>query len=121
MDRIRHYATVSVRQGCAAILLFGLPFLIGLLRYPLLDLHSAALLFSFLWLWLSWNAWRAPYTDYRRRAVWQLLDRWHGLPEQKAHGIIGGILRRAFLAHADPVALLALVLWTAYFLARAGS
>ena len=120
MDRIRHYATVSVRRGCAAILLFGLPFLIGLLKYPLLDLHSAALLFSLLWLWLTWNGWRAPHTDYRRRAVWVLLDRWHGLPEGRAHEAICGALRRAFLAHADMAALVALPLWTAYFVMRLG-
>jgi hypothetical protein len=118
MDRIRHYAVISARRVCAAFLLFSLPFLIGLLRYPLLDLHSTALLFTLMWLWLSWRAWRAPHTNYRRQEVWELLDHWHGLPERKAHPAISGAVRRAFLAHADLAALIAFALWLAYGVAR---
>lgn len=118
MDRIRYYAYLSVQRGCAFVLLFSVPFLIGMLRYPLLDLRSAAILLTLLWLWLTWNAWRAPHTDYRRRVVWDLLDHWHGLPEAKADGAILGALRHAFLQHADFAALGAAGLWLAYFAAR---
>lgn len=118
MDRIRIYANFSVTRGCVYFLLFILPFLIGLLRYPLLDLRSAATLLTTLWAWLLWSAWRAPRIDYRRRDVWALLDRWHGLPEPKAHRAISGALRRAFLAHADLAALAASGLWLTYFTAE---
>jgi len=97
------------------VLLISLPVLIGLARYPLLDLESAAIAFTAAWLWLAWRAWRAPYTDYRRQELWLVLDRWHGLPEHKAHAVISGALRRAFLSYADLSALVAVLLWTAYF------
>jgi hypothetical protein len=118
MDRIRYYANFSVKRGCGYFILFVLPFVIGLLPHPLFDLRSAALAMTALWCWLVWSAWRAPYRDYRRRDIWQLLDRWHGLPEYRAHQAISGALRQAFLLYADLAAIIACGLWLALFMAR---
>jgi hypothetical protein len=117
MDRIRYYAYYSVLRGCGYYLLFSLPVLIGLLKYPLIDLRSAAQMLTLLWAWLAWRAWRVPHTDYHRSALWELLDRWHGLPEAKAHRAISGVLRQAYLLHADLSALTAAGLWLIYFAA----
>lgn len=117
MERIHYYAYISVRRGCGFFFLATLPFLIGLLPYPDLDLHTAALAATLLWGWLVWNAWRAPHRDYHGSTVWLLLDRWHGLPEYRAHQAISGALRQAFLTYADWAALLACGLWLAWALA----
>lgn len=83
----------------------------GLAFDPVLALRTAAILCSMATAVLAWNGWTALHHPYRRTELWILLDRQHGLPEERAQEAIGGILRACYLRHAEFSAAVALGLW----------
>ncbi len=115
MDRIRYFAELSVKRAVAfALLAIGTVF-IGMSHEWLVAVRSAAILMSLMTAVLLHCAWRAHRKDYRRREVWGLLDQWHGLPEDRAHATISGIMRETFLHYAEVAAWAAAGLWLTAF------
>lgn len=101
MDRIRYFADLSVKRACGFGLLATVTVVVGLSADPALAIRSAAILLTFHVVVLLNMAWRAPRTSYRHREVWLLLDRQHGLPEERAHEVISGVMRDTFLAYGE--------------------
>lgn len=115
MDRIRYFAEVSVTRACGFALLGIVTVVLGLSHDLVLAMRSAAILLSLMMMILIHFGWRAPYTDYRRRELWILLDQWHGLPEHRAHQTISGVMRDTFMRNAERCAWLAVGCWGVSF------
>lgn len=115
MERIRYFAELSVKRAVAfALLAIGTVF-IGMSHEWLVAVRSTAILMSLLSAALLHCAWRAHLKDYRRRELWGMLDQWHGLPEDRAHATISGIMRETFLRYAEAAAWAAAALWLTAF------
>ena len=118
MDRIRHFAQVSIGRGVAFAAFGIVTVMFALLATPLIAVRSGAILFTLLTVVLLLRAWRAPRCNYRRTELWILLDRKHGIEESAAPRVITGVLHDVYMGHAELSAALAALLW---LLAIAGS
>jgi hypothetical protein len=111
LDRIRHFARLSVRRGCAFAALAIFTTMFGLVATPVLAIKAGAFGFTLVCLTLLYKTYRAPSRDYRRTELWILLDRDHGMPEAFAGRVINGVLGEVYLQHAEFAALLAVLFW----------
>ncbi|GAB4170999.1 MAG: hypothetical protein OHK0024_07120 [Thalassobaculales bacterium] len=111
LERIREQARLSVGRGCGFGLLAICTFVIGFIPLPLVAARLAAILTTLMAVILVWQAWRSPRRRYRDTELWIMLDRNHGLPEDRAQGVIMGILGEVYMRHAEATAAGALVLW----------
>jgi multidrug efflux pump subunit AcrB len=117
--RIRRCADLSIRRGCGFALLGIWAATVGMAYEALVAVRGGAVMLSLMTAILVLRAMRAPARNYRRTEVWILLDKRHGLPEHRAQGVIGGVLRDRYLWHAQATALGAFGLWLAVFLLSA--
>ncbi|MBI3452060.1 MAG: hypothetical protein HY057_04370 [Rhodospirillales bacterium] len=84
-----------------------------------LAVRAGALLLTLMGTILVIKSIRAPVRNFRHTELWILLDRQHGLPENQAQQMIGGVLRDRYMWHAQITAVAALVLWLLAFLLAA--
>ena len=112
-DRIRELAVVSIGRACLFGLLAIITFMFALLAWPGLALRSGAVLFLVTAAILMLKAAEAPTRNYRRTEVWLLLEKRHDLPEPRAQGIIGEVLRSTYVQFARITAATSVVLWIA--------
>ena len=112
-ERIRELAMVSIGRACLFGLLAITTFMFALLAWPGLALRSGAILFLVTSAILMLKAAQAPTRNYRRTEVWLLLGKQHDLPEPRAQGIIGEVLRSTYVQFARITAATAVVLWIA--------
>jgi hypothetical protein len=111
MDRIRHFAQVSIGRGVAFAAFGVVTVMFALAAMPLMAVRAGAILFTLVSVVLLLRAWRAPLCNYRRTELWILLDRRHGIEDSSAGQVITGILRDVYVAHAEITAALAGLLW----------
>jgi hypothetical protein len=113
MDRFEELANLSIRRGCGFALLAIVTAVTGMAGEPLLAVRSAAILTTLMGVILALKAYNAPTRSYRRTELWIMLDRRHSvdLPRERAQELIGGILREAYVRHAEIAGFAALALW----------
>ena len=111
LERIRHFADVSIRRGCGFAILAIWSAMMGMSVDMVIAAKSGALLVTLMGVVLLAKSFRAPAKSYRRTEVWILLDKRHDLPETRAQAVIGSIMREHYLWHAQVVAGIALALW----------
>ena len=111
MDRIRQCAQISVGRGVSFGLLAVGTITISFIWDPLLAVRAAAILLTLqaAVLWLLGEA--AFRVHYRRREVWLLLDRQHGLPEERAQQVISNIMRDTLHTFARHIGVAAGAMW----------
>ena len=111
LERIHHFADVSIRRGCGFGILAIWSAMMGMSVDMVVAAKSGALLVTLMGVVLLAKSIRAPAKSYRRTEVWILLDKRHDLPETRAQAVIGTIMRERYLWHAQVVAGIALALW----------
>ncbi|MCK6452038.1 MAG: hypothetical protein L6R19_14470 [Alphaproteobacteria bacterium] len=113
LDRIRELADISIRRGCG----FGLIAIgtasVGASFDAFVAVKLAAICASAMVAILFIKAMQAPTRPYRHTEVWIMLERRHGLPEQRAQQVFGSILRERYMWHATVTATGAGILWFA--------
>lgn len=113
LDRIRELADISIRRGCG----FGLIAIgtasVGASFDAFVAVKLAAICASAMVAILFIKAMQAPTRPYRHTEVWIMLERRHGLPEQRAQQVFGNILRERYMWHATVTATGAGILWFA--------
>jgi hypothetical protein len=115
MDRIRHFADISIRRGCGFGFIAIGTAMVGMAWDVPLAIKSGAVLVSFMAGFLWWKSYQAPTRDYRDTEVFLLMERRHEFPEARAQQVFGNVLRECYLRHATYIAALAVVLWAIYF------
>lgn len=115
LDRIRACADASIRRALGFATLGVWTAMVGMSADLFLAMKAGAVLITGAWAVLLIMAWRAPRRPYKRTEVWLLLDRRHGLPEEQAQKIIGGVLKDRFVWHASATAAVACFMWVAAF------
>lgn len=111
MERIEVCARVSILKalGFAAM---GIGTLMVGLSYDIaLALMCGSYLTALTAMVLALKGGRAARRDYRRTETWLLLERRHGLPEDRAQRVIGGVLRDLYLRYARISLGLAIATW----------
>jgi hypothetical protein len=111
MDRIRHCADLSIQRGCGFGLIAIATAVAGIAWDAAIALRTGAVLVTLMWAILLLKAYRAPTVPYRYTELWILLDKRHGLPEDRAQSVIGGIRRDRLLWHAEVTAVVTAGLW----------
>ena len=91
---------------------------LGLSWQPALALISGATLTAIAGAVLVYKAATAPTRDYRKTELWLVLDRRHGLREERAQEIIGGLLGRLYRKSAEYVLMVAAGQWLLSVAAR---
>jgi hypothetical protein len=122
MNRVRHFAEVSIRRACGFGFVAIGTMMVGMAWDIPLAVKSGAVLVSFMAAVLWWKAHQAPTRNYRDTEVFLLMDRRHDFPEARAQQVFGSVLRDCYLRHATYIAGMAVLLWLIYFtmyLARA--
>ncbi len=116
ISRIRVCARHSIGRG----FLFGLLAIAvtmgGLIMWPVAAFRTGALLSMLALVVLVLRAVRAPHRPYRRTETWVLLERRHGLPEERAQSIITAVLVETYWRFAELSAWIALGLWLFTFI-----
>lgn len=115
MDRIVYFTDVSIRRGCGFGFLAIATSMVGLYTDVVLALRTGAMGVTLMMLILLLKGLNAPSRSYRHTEVWLLLDKSHGLPEQRAQQVFGSILRERYYWHATMTGLAALFLWLLAF------
>lgn len=115
LDRIRHHADVSVKRACGFATLAIWTMMAGCAFRPLMAIRAGAILFTLAGVVLFYMASRAGKVNYRHTELWILLDKRHGLPEDRAQAIIGGIRREVLAHHAHYAAYVAGSMWLLAF------
>jgi hypothetical protein len=118
MDRIRHYADISIRRGCGFGFLAIATAMVGTSSEILLSAKIGATSLTLMSMILVLKAMQAPARSYKRTEVWIMLDHRHDLPEQRAQEVFGSILRERYLWHATVAAMIAAALWVLTFSIR---
>ncbi len=113
LDRIRELADISIRRGCG----FGLIAIgtasVGVSFDAFVAVKLAAICATAMVAILFIKAMQAPTRPYKHTEVWIMLERRHGLPEQRAQQVFGNILRERYMWHATVTATGAGILWLA--------
>lgn len=111
MDRIRHFADVSVRRGLGFAMLGIFSVMAGLAFAPALAAKAGAVLSAIVACVMAVKAWNAPGRPYRATEVYVMLDGRLGVPEEAAQRAIGHVLRDCYRRHAEIMAAVATGLW----------
>jgi hypothetical protein len=111
MDRIRESADHTIRRGCGFAILAITMTMLGASQTPLLAIRVGAVFVTLMVVVLLLKAANAPRRPYRQTEAWILLRREHGLPEERAQGVIGQILRDRYLWHAQVAGYIATFMW----------
>lgn len=112
MDRIRNCAELSVRRACGFALLGIASLTLGMSGDPAQALETAAIGFGVMSLVLVVFALRAHRKPYRRREVWRLMHRYHGMDdESRAQETISWVMSQTFLLYAQRAAIPAWLLY----------
>jgi hypothetical protein len=119
VERIKSYADLSIRRGCAFALLGIGTFMVGMSSDAVLAFRSGAIMASIVLAALLLKGMRAPKRSYKKTEVWILMDKSHGLPEPRAQQVFGTILRERYFWYAEIAAMTALGLWIVAFGLRA--
>jgi hypothetical protein len=115
MDRIKHYADISIRRGCGFGFLAIATAMVGTSSEILLSAKIGANSLTLMSMILVLKAMQAPARSYKRTEVWIMLDHRHNLPEPRAQEVFGNILRERYMWHATAAAMLAALLWLLTF------
>lgn len=115
MDRIRHFADISIRRACGFGFIAIVTAMVGMAWDVPLAVKSGAILVSFMASVLWWKAHAAPTKNYRDTEVFLLMNSRHDFPEARAQQVFGNVLRECYLRHATYVATFAVSLWVIYF------
>jgi hypothetical protein len=115
VDRIRHFADLSIRRACGFGFIAIVTAMVGTAWSTPLAVKMGAIGVTLMGAILLYKALRAPGRAYKSTEVWLLLEKHHDLPEPRAQQMFGAILRERYLWHATRVALVALVLWLLVF------
>jgi hypothetical protein len=118
MERIRHYADISIRRGCGFGFLAIATAMVGTSSEMLLSAKIGATSLTLMSMILVLKAVQAPGRSYKRTEVWILLNHRHDLPEPRAQQVFGSILRDRYLWHATVAASIAMALWLLTFSIR---
>jgi hypothetical protein len=118
MERIRHFADISIRRACGFGFLAIATAMVGTSSEMLLSAKIGATSLTLMTVILVLKGLRAPGRSYKRTEVWILLNHRHDLPEPRAQQIFGSILRERYLWHATVAAGLASFLWLLTFSIR---
>lgn len=111
MDRIEMCAEIAIRRALGfASLAIGTT-MIGLIFDPLVALKAGAAMIAIVAAILAYKGYTAITRSYRDTELWLLLDRRHGLPEERAQSVIGAILRRHYWRYARAAAYTSGGLW----------
>ena len=112
IERIRHFADLSVRRGCGFAALAIVTFMVGLSTSPITAFRAGAVSTTLLATVLFFRSMRSAQIDYRTTELWVLLDRRHDLPDpQAAKRVISQVLKEVYLRYAEHAAWSALGLW----------
>jgi hypothetical protein len=114
MDRIRHFADLSIRRACGFGFLAIGTMAIGASWDSRLAVKTAAIGVTLMASILVWKAFQAPGRNYRDTEVFLLMDQRHDFPEARAQQVFGNVLRERYLWHATMMALTAFMLWLAF-------
>ena len=114
MERIRHFADLSIRRGCGFGLLAIVTAMVGMASNMALAVKLGAICVTLMCAVLVIKAMRAPTRDYRRTEVWIMLEKRHELPEGRAQQVFGNILRDRYMWHATLTAGAAILMWTIF-------
>lgn len=115
MERIKYYADLSIRRGCAFGLLGIATAMVGAAHDVVLALRIGATCATLMAAILVLKGLQAPSRSYKRTEVWFMLDRQHGLPEPRAQQVFGNVLRDRYIWHAEVVASVAAMMWLLMF------
>lgn len=116
MDRIRHFADLSIRRACGFGFLAIGTMVIGTSWDARLAAKTAAIGVTLMAAVLVWKGFQAPERDYRQTEVFLLMDQTHDFPEARAQQVFGNVLRERYIWHGTTTALTALMLWLLFFL-----
>ena len=109
--RLRQAADLSIRRGVGfAYIAIGTA-MAGMAFDGYLAIKTGAILSTVIVAVLGAKALRAPQQPYKRTELWIVVDKNHGLPEDRAQDVIGNVLRERYLWHAQLIAGLAVALW----------
>ena len=118
VDRIGACARISLLRAIGfATLAIGTT-VTALSWDPPLALMTGAALTAMTAAVLFYKGATAPTRDYRRTEVWIMLDKQHGLAEDRAQQIIGGVLGALYRRYGGYALAVAVVLWLLSILAR---
>ncbi len=113
LDQIRYFADLSIRRACGFGMIAIGTATMGASFDALLALKLAAICVSAMGAILLVKAMQAPTRNYKHTEVWIMLDKRHGLPEERAQQVFGNILRDRYLWHAQLTGAGAGALWLA--------
>ena len=111
MDRIRECAEVSIRRAVGYATFAVCLVLLGFSFDIVLALKWSAGCTMIVSVVLIYKALSAPTLSYRKTETWILLDREHGLPEERAQQVIGGILHEIYKRYASLALAVTFGLW----------
>jgi hypothetical protein len=115
MNRLRHYAELSIRRACGFGFVAIGTMMVGMAWDVPLAVKSGAVLTAFMAGFLWWKAQQAPTRNYRHTEVFLMMDRRHDFPEARAQQVFGGVLRDTYLRHATFIAGISALMWLVYF------
>jgi hypothetical protein len=115
VDRIKHFADISIRRACGFGFLGVFTAMVGMSASALLAVKTGAIGLTLMGVVLVFKAFEASWRGYKTTEVWLLLEKRHDLPEPRAQQVFGNVMRERYLWHATPVAAVALILWLLSF------
>jgi hypothetical protein len=120
MERITHYADLSIRRGCGFGFLAIATAMVGCSSEIVLAVKLGALGVTLMGVILVLKAMRAPSRRYRDTEVWYMMDQRHDLPESRAQQVFGSVLKERYLWHATLAGFTAAFLWLLTFALQYG-
>ena len=120
MERIHHCARLVLLRALGFSTLAIGTLMVGLSWDLGLSLAVGATLTALLAVLLLYKGLAAPAADYRRTELWLLLDGRHGLAEDRAQAVIGGLLGRLYRQCAEYALIAAVALWLLSIAVRLG-
>ncbi|HEX6980308.1 MAG TPA: hypothetical protein VF342_13510 [Alphaproteobacteria bacterium] len=115
MERIQHFADISIRRGCGFGFLAIATAMVGVSADIVIALKTGATSVTLMVAILVLKGLQAPKRCYRDTEVWIMLDKQHDLPETRAQQVFGNILRDRYFWHATLVASAAAFMWLLTF------
>jgi hypothetical protein len=115
VDRIKHFADISIRRACGFGFLAIFTAMVGMSSSALLAVKTGAIGITLMGVILVFKAVEASRRRYKDTEVWLMLEKQHGLPEARAQQVFGNVMRERYLWHATLVAVGALALWLLSF------
>jgi hypothetical protein len=116
MDAIEAAADFCIRRALAFAALAIMTVMLALSFDMAVSLRSGGDLVALCALGLLYGAWRAVWQDPRDSETWWVLTDWRpdfarSLSRKEAQKLLGRVLRRRLLWHAERVGLVAVILW----------